>query len=70
MTPGSLPWEAKFLKQMRHNPNFRMYALGRPQIGHRLYALTLNFGFLTALILSDVFAKLSPLLIRISIQAG
>ncbi|CAB5087832.1 hypothetical protein D3OALGA1CA_699 [Olavius algarvensis associated proteobacterium Delta 3] len=36
ITPGNCPSDAIFLKQMRHMPNFRIYALGRPQIGHRL----------------------------------
>lgn len=57
MTPGSFPSEAIFRKQMRQMPNLRMYALGRPQIGQRLYALTPNLGFFLAFILSAVLAK-------------
>jgi len=40
-TPGSLPWDANTRKQIRQSPNFLRYALGRPQMGHRLYCLTL-----------------------------
>jgi hypothetical protein len=36
MTPGSFPWDAKLRKQIRQRPNFLMYPLGLPQIGHRL----------------------------------
>ena len=56
-TPGSLPWEARFRKQIRQMPNFRMYPRGRPQMGQRLYVLTLNFGVRFAFSLSDVFAN-------------
>ena len=56
-TPGSLPWEAKLRKQIRQIPNFLMNARGLPHMGHRLYALTLNFGFLFTFSLSDVFAN-------------
>jgi hypothetical protein len=48
ITPGSLPSDAKLRKQMRQIPNFLKNARGRPQIGQRLYCLTLNFGFFTA----------------------
>ncbi len=46
---------------MRQTPNFRKYALGRPQIGHRLYVRTLNLGVRIAFNLSDFFAKSSSL---------
>jgi len=59
-TPGSLPCDARSLKHMRHIPNFRKKPLGLPQIGHLLYALTLNLGFRIAFILSAVLAKSSP----------
>jgi hypothetical protein len=36
ITPGSRPAEAKFRKQIRQMPNFRMNARDRPHIGHRL----------------------------------
>jgi hypothetical protein len=35
-TPGSFPFDAKSRKQIRQTPNFRINALGRPQIGHLL----------------------------------
>jgi len=35
-TPGNLPWDAKFRKQIRQTPNFLRKARGRPQTGHRL----------------------------------
>jgi hypothetical protein len=56
-TPGSLPREAKLRKQIRQIPNFLMNARDLPHIGHRLYARTLNFGFLLTFCLSDVFAN-------------
>jgi hypothetical protein len=59
VTPGSLPWEARFRKQIRQIPNFLKNPLGLPQMGQRLYCLTLNLGFRIALILSDFFAKSS-----------
>jgi len=46
-------------KQIRQIPNFLKKPLGLPQIGHLLYARTLNFGFFIAFILRAVFAKLS-----------
>jgi hypothetical protein len=56
-TPGSSPRSAMCRKQMRQIPNFRKKALGRPHKGQRLYARTLNFGFLLALAISDFFAN-------------
>jgi hypothetical protein len=44
---------------MRQIPNFLKNPLDLPQIGHRLYALTLNLGFLSAFIFKDFFAKSS-----------
>jgi hypothetical protein len=61
MTPGSLPSDAMFLKQMRQIPNFRINARGRPHKGHRLYARTLNLGLRCAFIRIDVLAKSSSL---------
>lgn len=37
--------------------NFRMYACERPQIGQRLCCRTANLGFLVALTINDVRAK-------------
>jgi hypothetical protein len=62
ITPGSIPCEARSRKQIRQIPNFLKKPLGLPQIGHLLYARTLNFGFLIAFILRAVFAKLSSLI--------
>jgi hypothetical protein len=59
ITPGSFPSEASFRKQIRQIPNFLKKPLGLPQIGHLLYALTANLGFLPAFTLSDLFAKSS-----------
>jgi len=58
-TPGNRPSEASFRKQIRQIPNFLIYALGRPQIGQRLYARTLNLGFRTAFIFNAVLANVS-----------
>ena len=58
-TPGSFPLDAISRKQIRHNPNFLIYALGLPQIGQRVYVRTPNFGFLVAFTLIEVFAKIS-----------
>jgi len=41
VTPGSLPWAARFRKQIRQVPNFLKNPLGLPQMGQRLYCLTL-----------------------------
>lgn len=57
-----MPCEARLRKQIRQIPNFLKKPLGLPQIGHLLYARTLNFGFLIAFILRAVFAKLSSLI--------
>ena len=59
ITPGSLACEASVRKQIRQIPNFLKYPLGRPQMGHRLYLLTVNFGSLIAFVRSDFFAKSS-----------
>ena len=50
-----------FRKQIRQIPNLRMYALGRPQIGHRLYALTLNLGVRFVFAIRDFLAKVASL---------
>jgi len=59
-TPGNFPWDARDLKQIRHMPNFLKKPLGRPHIGHLLYALLLNLGFRPAFAISDFFAKNIP----------
>lgn len=48
-TPGIFPSRASLRKQQRHISNLRIYPWGRPQIGQRLYFLTLNFGSRAAL---------------------
>jgi hypothetical protein len=60
ITPGSRPSDARFRKQIRQMPNFRRNALGRPHMGHRLYARTRNFAFPAAFCLSAFFAKPLP----------
>src|SRR5919198_1342721 len=42
-TPGSSPRWAISRMQMRHRPNLRYTALGRPHRLHRVYARTANF---------------------------
>jgi hypothetical protein len=58
ITPGISPWEAMFLKQIRHMPNFLIKPRGLPHRGHRLYARTLNFGFRVACTIFDFLAKI------------
>jgi hypothetical protein len=48
---------------MRQIPNFLKKALGRPQMGQRLYWRVENFGFLLALAIRDFFAKFTSLLL-------
>jgi hypothetical protein len=59
VTPGSLPSEAKVLKQILQIPAFLINALGLPHRGHRLYARTANLGFRFAFAISAFLAKLS-----------
>ncbi len=56
--PGMRPSAANVRKQMRHMPNFLMYALGRPQIRHRLWNRTLNLGARFHRSIADFFAKI------------
>ena len=65
-TPGSSPFEAKFLKQIRQIPNFLKKALLRPQIGHLLYCRVENFCFLRALTTRDFLAKITSLSNKLS----
>jgi hypothetical protein len=46
---------------MRQIPNFLKKPLGLPQIGQRLYRLTLNLGSLIAFTLRAFFAKFTSL---------
>jgi len=56
--PGILPSAASVRKQMRHIPNFRMYARGRPHSRQRLCCRTLNFGAFFQRSIADFFAKI------------
>jgi hypothetical protein len=44
VTPGISPTSANLRKQMRHSPNFRIKARGRPHSSQRLCCCTRNFG--------------------------
>ena len=59
--PGSSPRCAIIRKQMRHSPNRRYTARGRPQRVHRVYPRTLNLGVRFHFSTSDFFANLAPL---------
>jgi hypothetical protein len=59
VTPGNKPSDAIFRKQIRHKPNFRKKALGRPQTGQRLYARTWNLGLRFAFAIKDFLATFS-----------
>jgi hypothetical protein len=49
VTPGILPSEASFRKQIRHMSNFRIYPLDLPQILQRRTKRVEYFGFFSAL---------------------
>lgn len=55
-TPGIIPSSANFRKQMRHIPNFRYTARGRPQSRQRRTNRVLNFGGRCALMIFDLLA--------------
>lgn len=55
-TPGISPLDASSLKHILHIWNLPIKPRGLPQSLHLLYLRTLNFGFLVALTISDVFA--------------
>src|SRR5207302_6772232 len=64
VTPGMRPSAASVRKQMRHMPNLRRNARGRPQMRQRLWNLTLNLGWTMSRFQrssDDFFAKLSYL---------
>ena len=63
-TPGISPFSAISRKQMRHSPNLRRNARGRPQRVQRWIFRLLNFGFLFAFSTSAFFA------IRFRLVAG
>jgi len=54
--PGSSPRCAMVRKQMRHRPNLRYTARGRPQREHLVYPRTANFGVRFALAIRPFFA--------------
>ena len=55
-TPGISPLRASSRKQMRHTPNLRMKARGRPQRWQRLLRRTSNLGLRLAFSISAFFA--------------
>ena len=55
-TPGIFPWSANSRKQIRHTPNLRYTARGRPQSLHRRSIRDENFGFRSALAIFDLLA--------------
>jgi hypothetical protein len=56
LTPGSLPFDASSLKQIRQQPNLRMYARGRPHNLQRLRARTEYLAGRFARTICEVFA--------------
>src|SRR5260370_25912320 len=64
VTPGMRPSAASWRKQMRHMPNLRRNARGRPQMRQRLWNRTLYLGWTRSLFQrssEDFFAKPSYL---------
>ena len=61
VTPGSRPRWAVSRKQMRHSPNFLMYARARPQTWQRFTFRTENFGLRAARTIMLTFAIAYPL---------
>ena len=59
-TPGISPRNARPRKHMRHRPNLRKNARGRPQILQRLCLRVENLGFLASLTRFAVVAKSAP----------
>jgi len=57
VTPVTSPFEARVLKQIRHTPNFLIYARERPQSGQRLYLRTLYLGSRCERAIIDFLAK-------------
>ncbi len=68
ITPGSSPFRDIVRKQMRQMPNWRMYARGRPQMGQRLYVLTLNFGVRFDFAMSDFLANVASFISRLALE--
>src|SRR6516165_10463102 len=63
VTPGTSPACTMTRKQMRHSPNLRYTAFGRPHRWHRVYARTLNFGVRCCFSIRAFFAMLLPCLL-------
>ena len=61
VTPGSSPFEANSLKQIRHKPKSLIYALFRPHLRQRLIFLVLYLGFFFDFTIKDFFAIIAPL---------
>src|SRR4051794_30364322 len=55
-TPGSSPAWAISRRQIRHRPNLRKTACGRPHRWQRVYPRTANFGLRAALLISAFLA--------------
>lgn len=68
ITPGSSPFRDIVRKQMRQMPNWRMYPLGRPHMGQRLYVLTLNFGVRCDFAMSDFLANVASFISRLALE--
>src|SRR5438876_10345197 len=60
-TPGISPRCASCRKQIRHRPNFRNTARGRPQRRQREYLRTLNLGVRFHFSSIDFLATVNPL---------
>src|ERR671918_2877836 len=54
--PGTEPWCASSRRQIRHTPNLRYTARGRPHLEQREYLRTPNFGSRDCLTTSDFLA--------------
>lgn len=62
LTPGNWPSRANRRKQMRHMPNMRIYARGRPQMRQRFFCRTGYLGGRRDLTIFDTFATATPLI--------
>src|SRR5689334_4298110 len=63
VTPGNSPRSARSRKQIRHRPNLRIYARGRPQTLQRLCCCTLKRGLRCDFTIIDTFAIKNPRLV-------
>src|SRR5580700_12213916 len=60
VTPGTSPACTMTRRQMRHSPNLRYTAFGRPHRWHRVYPRTLNLGVRCCFSINAFFAMLLP----------